>query len=166
MPSLKRSLSCLLLCMLLLSASCSAKAKEFSKDGMHITLTDAFSEGKYYDMTAYYDWEEEDVTVSAMKEEFSVLEENGESTALSLEEFPHAARERVIAPTSSKLNAFFIIVSSFIEIRYITISFLILLPGNKICQFFFAKKYRKSAGFCEKMHKTGAFHAHLCAKCP
>ena len=58
MPSLKQSLSCLLLCMLLLSASCSAKAKEFSKDGMHITLTDAFSEGKYYDMTAYYDWEE------------------------------------------------------------------------------------------------------------
>ena len=52
MPSLKRSLSCLLLCMLLLSASCSAKAKEFSKDGMHITRTDAFSEGKYYDMTA------------------------------------------------------------------------------------------------------------------
>ena len=41
MPSLKRSLSCLLLCMLLLSASCSAKAKEFSKDGMHITRTDA-----------------------------------------------------------------------------------------------------------------------------
>ena len=93
MPSLKRSLSCLLLCMLLLSASCSAKAKEFSKDGMHITLTDAFSEGKYYDMTAYYDWEEEDVTVSAMKEEFSVLEENGESTALSLEEYAEVLME-------------------------------------------------------------------------
>ena len=30
-------------------------------------------------MTAYYEWEDEDVTVSAIKEDFSLLEEEGAS---------------------------------------------------------------------------------------
>lgn len=90
MRRFKRILSCGILCLavLLLFSSCSApEAKEFSKSGMHITLTDAFREGKYYNMTAYYDWEEEDVVVSAIKEEFAVLEGAGESASLSLEEY-------------------------------------------------------------------------------
>ena len=71
--------------------SCSApKEKEFAASGMRITLTDAFKEGKYYNMTAYYDWEEEDVTVSATKEAFSLLEDEGESTTQSLDEYAKA----------------------------------------------------------------------------
>ena len=75
---------CLLAC-LLICASCSAKEKVFSKGGMSITLTDAFQEGKYYGLTAYY--ESEDNTVSAMREDFSVLQEAGVSTELTLEEY-------------------------------------------------------------------------------
>lgn len=79
-----------LLCFLFFSfcVSCSApKEKEFAASGMRITLTDAFKEGKYYNMTAYYDWEDEDITVSATKEAFSLLEDEGESTTRSLDEY-------------------------------------------------------------------------------
>ena len=65
--------------------SCSPKATVFSKDGMEITLTEEFTEGKYYDMTAYYD--SENATVSAFKEEFTLLEENGESSDMTLNEY-------------------------------------------------------------------------------
>ena len=66
--------------------SCAAqKAKVFSKAGMSITLTEAFTESKYYNLTAYY--ESEDNTVSVIKEEFSVLENAGISTSLSLAEY-------------------------------------------------------------------------------
>lgn len=79
------------ICLVILAAaamlfcSCSPKKVTFYKDGMSITLTDEFTEGKYYDMTAYYD--SENATVSAFKEEFSLLEEKGESSDMSLHEY-------------------------------------------------------------------------------
>lgn len=78
----------ILLCLmgaLLFCSACAPKEKIFTKSGMSITLTDAFTEGKFYSMTAYY--ESEDNTVSAIREPFSVLEENGVSTDLTLEEY-------------------------------------------------------------------------------
>ncbi len=88
MRSFKRLFCLFCILTLCFGGACSApKAKEFSKSGMYITLTDAFAEGKYFNMTAYYEWEDEDVTVSAIKEDFSLLEEEGASASLSLEEY-------------------------------------------------------------------------------
>ncbi len=86
MRSFKRLFCLFCILTLCFGGACSApKAKEFSKSGMYITLTDAFAEGKYFNMTAYYEWEDEDVTVSAIKEDFSLLEEEGASASLSAE---------------------------------------------------------------------------------
>lgn len=71
---------CITLCLTLCLTSCSDPGeKTFSKAGMSITLTDEFYENEYYNLTAHYEMKDEDVTVSATKEEFSAIEAAGDT---------------------------------------------------------------------------------------
>ncbi len=83
---IRMCLSCAAAVLCLLCPSCSDDGKTFSKAGMSITLTDDFIENDYYNLTAHYEMEEEDVTVSAAKEEFSAIKEAGDDIS-SKEEY-------------------------------------------------------------------------------
>ena len=69
-------------CML---ASCGASSKDFSAAGMTITLTNAFTEKELASATSYY--ESTTSIVLTLKEEFSLFEQNGISTDISLKEY-------------------------------------------------------------------------------
>ena len=60
-------------------------AAEFSKAGMTVTLTDAFAEKEYVSYTACY--ESADISVMALKEEYSLFDNTDFSSASSLEEY-------------------------------------------------------------------------------
>lgn len=59
--------------------------KEFSKDGMTITLTNQFAEKEYITQTVMY--ESRDSIVTALKESFSALEEAGLGSDITPEEY-------------------------------------------------------------------------------
>lgn len=62
-----------------------AKAKEFSKAGMTITLTSDFIEKEIASQTAYYESQKHIVMV--LKEEFTIFESIGISTDISVKEY-------------------------------------------------------------------------------
>ena len=62
----------LILCVLLLCTGCSAKAKDFTKEGLTLTLTEDFKEQTDNTYTAYY--LSDTVAVYALREEFELFE--------------------------------------------------------------------------------------------
>ena len=89
--NMKSKLIPLLLAVLLL-CSCTAEAvpaepvaTDFSKAGMTVTLTDAFAEKEYVSYTACY--ESADISVMALKEEYSLFDNTDFSSASTLEEY-------------------------------------------------------------------------------
>ena len=68
----KRILALLLCIVLLASAGCSAQPKDFSKEGLTITLTEDFKEQNDKSYTAYY--LSDTVAVYALREEFELFE--------------------------------------------------------------------------------------------
>lgn len=87
---MKRILSlCIVLSLILSLASCNPSPKDFSKDGMTITLTDAFSENTMGGYTVCYD--SRDVAVFVLKESFSLFAEAGITTLEEYAELVHSA---------------------------------------------------------------------------
>lgn len=84
------ALACVLVMAVSMLAGCgSVKAKEFSKAGMSITLTTAFTEKEMATQTAYY--ESQKAIVTCLKEEFSILEDEGLSADdVTLEQYGEA----------------------------------------------------------------------------
>ena len=70
--------------ILFLFGACKPSEIEYSAKGMSITMDEGFEVAEYYGMT-YYD--SEDVQVYVAKEEFSLLEEKGEETNLTVKEY-------------------------------------------------------------------------------
>lgn len=60
-------------------------AADFSKAGMTVTLTDAFAEKEYVSYTACY--ESAEISVMALKEEYTLFDNTDFSSASSLEEY-------------------------------------------------------------------------------
>ncbi|MCI8589846.1 MAG: hypothetical protein HFE77_03950 [Clostridiales bacterium] len=90
MTKLRRNIACvaaamLLLCSFMLCACGAAKDKEFSKAGFTITLTDGFTEQDIVSQTAAY--VSTKVSVTALKEELSILEDNDIDADLSLSDY-------------------------------------------------------------------------------
>lgn len=92
---MKKILCCLLVVLFLFSlTACGGEsAKEFTSNGMTVTLTDAFQETNYEGYTVCY--ESKDVAVFVLKESFSIQEGFGD---LSLDDYA----ELVYAANASK----------------------------------------------------------------
>lgn len=89
---MKRKLFPILAALILLLCGCTADdtsaepvAKAFSRAGMTLTLTDAFAEKEYVTYTACY--ESADLSVMALKEEYSLFDNTDFSSASTLEEY-------------------------------------------------------------------------------
>lgn len=84
------ALACVMVMAVSMLAGCGgAKAKEFSKAGMSITLTTAFTEKEMATQTAYY--ESQKAVVTCLKEEYSLLEDEGMSADdVTLEQYAEA----------------------------------------------------------------------------
>lgn len=80
-------LTILFIAVCMLSACSDPEDKVFSKAGMRITLTDEFYENAYYNITAHYEMGDEDVTVAATKEEFSMIIAAGDEIPESAEAY-------------------------------------------------------------------------------
>ncbi|MGL5514158.1 MAG: hypothetical protein ACRDBM_13105 [Sporomusa sp.] len=75
----------MLACLVLTGCSTQDQAQTFEKDGMTITLTDQFTEKDYASYTVCY--ESSESLVVALKESFTLFEQVGVSTDISLVEY-------------------------------------------------------------------------------
>lgn len=84
-------------------AAAGAKPKDFSKAGMTITLTDDFQEKEIVSQTATYYTDE--YMVVALKEEFSLFQQAGLQTDITLEDYAGLIRQNNgILSTSSAVS--------------------------------------------------------------
>ncbi len=125
-------------------ASCGSEAKEktFENAGLSITLTDAFYEKELVSQTCYY--ESSSSAFVALKEDFSLFEDAGISTDMTLEEYAQLAIE------NNQLSSEVVKEGDLVTFSYERSSsgkdftyFAVVKKGSDafwLCQFFCEKK--------------------------